>query len=155
MQVRLIYLLLIGLFAFTFASLNVEAASTCIISTTICEGQAYVDTTTGGLLGAVRCFFLDTDSVDGNHVCSNTQDRSIWQMQAGQCLTLNYFDKTTGGTPPQAPNKVTIKIKVDNSATDVITLLNAGAEPANGATFAFCATNDGLVTGSPRAGTYR
>ncbi len=131
-----------------------EAASTCTISTIICMGQSYVDTSTGGLLGAVRCFFFDTDSVS-THTCSSTQDRLVWQLSAGQCLTLYYYDMTSGATPPQAPNQVTLKVKIDNSATDVITFLNAGTEPANATPYTFCATNDGLITGTPRAGTYR
>ncbi len=135
---------------------EVSAASTCTISATVCKGQSYVDTSTGGLLGALRCFFLDTDATLGNHVCSSTQDRATWEINtSGGCVTLYYFDVTQGATPPAVPNKVTLSVKFDNSATVIITFLSAGAEPANGSTYSFCATSTGITGASPRAGTYR
>lgn len=78
-------------------------------------------------------------------------------MAAGACLTFYYFDTTSGGTPPAAPNKVSILVRVENllSASNVIVYQNLAAEPSNGASYSFCATATGIVGGSPRAGTYR
>lgn len=75
-------------------------------------------------------------------------------MDAGSCIPLYYYDVANGGVPPAAPNKMTLKLFFDNSGILVRTILNAGAEPANGASFSVCATSDGTSGGSPRAGTY-
>lgn len=141
-------------FAVLFAIPNASATTTCAISGTVCKGQAYVDTTTGGVSSS-RCFFWDTDATLGNHACSSTQDRATWEMNAGSCVTLYYYDVTTGAVPPSVPNKVTLQIRFDNSATIVRTVLSAGAEPANGATTSVCATDTGIAGGNARAGTYR
>lgn len=150
-----ILLFMVAVVAVVLVVPTASAASSCSISATVCKGQAYVDTSTGGVAGAIRCFFLDTDATLGNHVCSSTQDRTVWQMNSGSCVSLYYFDVVQGAVPPAVPNKVTLSVKFDTAATTIITFLSAGAEPANAATYTFCATDTGIGSGTQRAGTYR
>lgn len=126
---------------------NVEASSDCRTGNW-CMGWAQVSTTTGGV-SSTRCFSLRTTNTAP--ACpTTTADETTWQVDAGGCLDLYWFDTTQGVSPPAAPNKVTIQIRRDNSANIHATLLNAGAEPANGQSFQFCSD-----LGGPIAGTFR
>jgi len=136
-----------------------SATTTCHATGTWCQGYAHASTTTGGVASA-RCFAWRTTNTAPT--CSLTgitpTNEATWQASPGSCITLYYFDTTTGAVPPLAPNKVTLRLAFDNQALPgglIHTYLNAGAEPANGSTTSVCATSDGTATGAARSGTYR
>jgi hypothetical protein len=139
--------------ALSLVSDDAEATTNCHATGNWCKGWAQVSTTTGGV-SSTRCFSFTT--VNSAPACpTTTSDNAVWEMDSGACVTLYYFDTTTGAAPPAAPNKVTLTAHVDALGTTVITWLNGGAEPANGASYTFCATSNGLVGGAERAGTYQ
>lgn len=130
-----------------------SASTNCHASGNWCQGWAQVSTTTGGV-SSTRCFSLRVTNTAPT-CATTTSNEATWEMDAGSCITLRYFDTTTGAVPPSVPNKVTIQERFDSTGTIINTHLSAGAEPANGSTFSFCATSTGLAGGAARAGTYR
>jgi hypothetical protein len=159
---RILFNIAVGLFCLFAAILlsdGVNASANCNTAggpstADVCQGWSQVSTQTGGLAGAERCFSLRLTNTAP--ACpTTTADETTWQVDAGQCWTLYYFDTTNGLTPPLAPNKIAIDVRFDNTNTVIRNLANNIAEPANGSTFSFCATDTGLSGGSPRAGTYR
>lgn len=137
------------------ATTGCQGASPLPTVANTCHGFSHVSTQTGGVLGGTRCFMLRT--TNNGQPCSGTgltPTNEAWQLDGGACKTLYYFDTVTAGTVPAAPNKVSVSVKADDTATNVIVYQSLAAEPGNGATFSFCATDTGLAGGSPRAGTY-
>jgi hypothetical protein len=137
---------------------NAQASTICHSSSPInwCQGYAWVGTQTGGT-SAERCFALRTTNTAPT--CTTTGltpvNESTWEMDAGQCITLYYFDTSVGVVPPAAPNKVTISVKFDSASTTIKTFQSLAAEPANGSSYSFCATSTGDAGATNRAGTYR
>lgn len=72
---------------------------------------------------------------------SGMSDRSGYEANCGTSITF-YYKKITTTNPP---NKVTIQIRRDNDNTVLQTLLNAGAEPADGASFSYTNASAGPV----------
>lgn len=148
----------LGVLAVLWAIPEVEASTICHASGNWCQGYAHASTSTGGV-ASYRCFAVRTTNTAPT-TCSSTGltgpvNEGTWQMDAGACVTFYYFDTTNGVTPPAVPNKVTLDVRGDNTATVIKTFLAAAAEPANGASYTFCATSDGNSGSSARAGTYR
>lgn len=145
----------LGLLALSLAGIQPVVASTnCHASGNWCQGWAQVSTQTGGLAGAERCFSFRTTNTAP--ACpTTTSNEASWELDPGACLDLRYFDTTGGVVTPAAPNKVTLRVFFDATATVVETFQLDGAEPANGAAFNFCATANGNPGGGDRAGTYR
>jgi hypothetical protein len=147
-----------GLLALVLAAPHASASTVCHASGNWCQGYAHVSTTTGGVSSA-RCFAVRT--TNSAPTCSTSapgitaSNEATWEMDAGACITIYYFDTTTGVSPPAAPNKVTLKVNFDNTATTVQTVLSAAAEPTNGQSYSFCATSTGVSGAADRAGTYR
>jgi hypothetical protein len=132
-----------------------QASTNCNATGNWCQGWAQVSTQTGGLASAERCFsWRITNTAPA---CpTTTSNEATWQMDAGGCLTLYWFDTSTGVSPPAVPNKVTIQYHLDVvTASAMQTVQSAAAEPANGASASFCATTDGIAGSAARAGTYR
>lgn len=135
-----------------------EATTVCHATGNWCQGYAHVSTTTGGVASA-RCFSVRTTNTapacsTGNPGITPVNE-GTWQMAAGQCLTVYYFDTTTGAAPPLVPNKLQLRLFFDSSlATVIYNFYPQAAEPASGSSYTLCATSDGTPTGSPRAGTY-
>lgn len=137
---------------------SVDATTTCqggsgpAVANT-CQGYAHVSTATGGVGGA-RCFaFRTTNTAPTCTTSGITPTNEAWQMNAGACITLYYFDTSTG-VAPGAPNKVSLLVLIDDSGTGVKTFQTLAAEPSNGASFTFCATTNGNSGSPARAGTY-
>ena len=81
-------------------------------------------------------------------------DRAGFEIAAGASVTLTY--KRINNTGGNAPTAVTIKVYYETgTGTLISTLLNAAADPADGATFTFWGTSDGTSGGAPRSGTLR
>ncbi len=110
------------------------------------KGDAFVSQDNAGL--GTRNFALRTVN-DQNAA----QDRGSWELDAGDSLTL-YFKTWTTGVPPDAATNIILRVYSDNGNTQIIQLHN-GAPPADGTTFTFYSTDNGLNTGTPVAGTYR
>lgn len=150
--------LLLAALALVLLAPHVAASSNCNTAggpttANVCQGWSQVSTTTGGV-ASTRCFSVRTTN-SAPACATTTADESTWQVDPGGCITLYYFDTTTGGTPPAAPNKVTLQVVFDNTATAVKIFLANAAEPANGSSYSFCATSDGNSGSATRAGTYR
>ena len=151
-------LVAVGLAYVAFDAPTAEASTVCHASGNWCQGYAHVSTTSGGVASA-RCFALRTTNTAPT--CSTTapgitpSNEASWELDPGGCGTFYYFDVTTGALPPSAPNKVTIQVRFSDTGTIVRTFLSAGAEPANGSSYTFCSTSDGLAGSPVRAGTYR
>jgi len=148
------FLALGGLVALACFVPHAEATGVCHSGspTNWCNGLATVSTTTGGVASA-RCFTLRTTNTAPTCDSTSANDAS-WEVNAGGCITLYWFDTTTGATPPAAPNKVGIQVYNDVPAAVITFRGTSQAEPAAGSTFSFCATDTGLSSGSPRTGTY-
>lgn len=120
-----------------------------------CQGFTHVSTATGGVSSA-RCFSWGAVNVAKTCTTSGlTPANEAWQMNAGSCQTLYYFDTVAAGVAPAAPNKVTIQVLSDNAGSTIKVFQSAADEPANGTPFTFCATSDGNAGSPARAGTYR
>lgn len=148
MKTRILFLAILCLFLIIPAS---EAQVSCATTGT-CLGNAFVEicNQTLGCTGAggTRVFCLTTRAS-----CALT-DGTSWEMDAGSSITVTYRTSTTGLTPPGAPTTVVLDVLFDNSGT-VIRTLSTGSPPAAGTSYTFYGTTNGLVGGSPRAGTYR
>lgn len=139
------------------AAPHVSATTTCHGTGNWCQGYGHVSTTTGGVASA-RCFAIRTTNTAPTCTTSGItpSNEASWTMDAGSCLTFYYFDTTSGASPPAAPNKVTLVLRADNTATQLSFVpYNAAAEPSNGATTTVCATDTGTTGGADRTGTYR
>ncbi len=110
------------------------------------KGDAFVSQDNAGL--GTRNFALRT--VNDQNVGMN---RASWELNAGASITL-YYKTWTTGVPPDAPTNVILRVYSDNGTAQIIQLHN-GAAPADGTTFTFYSTDNGLDTGTPVAGTYR
>lgn len=136
---------------------SVDATANCGLPVADrCHGESMTATTTGGVASG-RCFFFTTSSTAP--ACSTagigtTTNRAAWALTPGSCVTLYYHDVTNGAVPPAAPNKVTLRVDVDTSVTVTKTYQASAAEPASGTSYTFCATSNGDVGGTPRAGTW-
>lgn len=132
----------------------VSASTNCALPVTnVCQGWAQVSTKTGGVLGTdERCFSVKT--VNSAPACATTTSNLAWEMDAGACVTLYYFDTANGVTAPAVPNKVSLTVRQPSELDQKVLLSNA-AEPANGASFTFCATTTGSAGGANRAGTWQ
>lgn len=151
--------LLLGCFAailvlLAFAS-PVEATTVCKASGNWCEGFAHVSTNTGGV-GVTRCFAFRTVNLAPTCLVGGvTPANEAWEMAAGACTTLYYWNVASGGgVAPATPNKVALQVYSPAAAVRSYYLLTTGSVPANGDSFQFCATSDGTNTGSPMAGTF-
>jgi len=130
----------------------------------VSEGAA-AGTETGGASaiqndGATGCrwFHLRVSGDSGTPGCGHIfpipPTPSFDVFDAGGCIGLTFNTGAGGTAPPGQPQTVILDVRFDNSDTVIRTIHNA--EPPNdGDTFEFCATSDGTLTGSPRAGTYR
>lgn len=116
-----------------------------------------------GLLSAgnFRYFLLTTAATDpllavsnSNNIDGTLADVS-YELDAGASLTLTYFTRVLGGVPPIAPTTLNLIIYYETGTGTLVRTLHSGAALANGSTFTFYGTADGLVGGAPRAGTLR
>lgn len=110
------------------------------------KGDAFVSRDNAGL--GTRNFSLRTVNDQ-----AAPSDRGTWELNAGESITL-YYKTWTTGVPPDAPTNVILRVYSDNGNTQVIQLHN-GAPPADGTSFTFYSTDNGLSGGAPRAGMYR
>lgn len=156
MKIHLALLLVICGGSLVLLAEPADATTTCHATGNWCQGYAHVTTSTGGV-ASVRCFALRTTNTAPTCGASGLTpvNEATWEMNAGACITFYWFDTTNGAVPPAVPNVVNIQVRFDDSGTVVLNVLGAGAEPANGASYSFCATSTGVVGASPRAGTYR
>lgn len=157
MKANAFFLVIVATLALTLWAEPASATTTCHATGNWCQGYAHVSTTVGGVASA-RCFALRTTNTAPTCTTSGITpvNEATWEVDAGGCITFYYFDTTSGGVPPAAPNKISISVKFDKTVTNVLVLLNmATTEPNNGDSFSFCGTDTGLAGGSPRAGTYR
>lgn len=155
MRAHLALLALFTLSLFVGIAPIAQASHNCVPTPAdVCQGVAHVETTTGGVGGALRCFALtgDTTNIDA---CADITDTSPWEANAGGCVNYQWRMDTVGAVPPGVPNKVTLQVRYDNTATVIKTWQTDGALPADGTTFTFCFTNNGDVGGTARAGTFR
>lgn len=133
-----------------FVPENVDAQIACADEGT-CLGSAFLqicNQSTGcGGLGGTRDFCLTTRAD-----CS-IEDGSTWELDPGASIQVFYRTQTSG-VPPETPNNVVLDVMFDDTSS-LVTRLHLGAEPANGASFDFFATDDGMAGGVDRAGTYR
>lgn len=67
---------------------------------------------------------------------------------AGSAVNVTVANTTTGVTPPDTPDTLTLRMRIDNSATNIISFSNTG-------TFSFVFTDTGAVGGVNRCGTVR
>jgi len=120
------------------------------------KGEAYCTST--NLTGAVH-FKLTTDS--GGTFSGTRADRSTWELNAGASVTLYFYRGTTGTLPPALPDGDggdLVRLRVyheTGTGTLVRELFTGTSPPANGTSYTFYATSNGLIGGSPRAGTLR
>lgn len=136
---------------------NVSATGNCSLPVANrCHGMSMVGTTTGGVASG-RCFFFTTAS--SAPVCSTggigTTSNQAYEMDAGNCLTLYYWNVPNGLVPPATPNKVTLEAYFDSLAAVYKTFVAPPtAPPSSGDSYTFCATDTGNVGGTARAGTW-
>lgn len=111
------------------------------------KGVASAGVSVTGITGT-RTAYLTTGS-DGT-----LSDRPVWELNAGDSVTLTFLDLTTDA-PPNAFDSLTLAVYYETAFGTLVRTLSSGAPPASGTTYTFYATSDGLVGGTPRAGTLR
>ncbi len=151
------FIIFAAIVAIIYTAEDVSATAQCqptMPTASTCQGISGVGTTTGGVASG-RCFYFTTDSTAP--ACSTggiiTTGNMPWELNAGACITLYYWDIPNGVTPPAAPNKLTLLASFDDTATIIKTYLSATAPPISGTTYQFCATSDGNAGSPARAGT--
>lgn len=97
-----------------------------------------------GLAGATRSFFLKTanDTVPGAE--------ALWEGTAGTAITLYFTTATTGLTPPDAPDIVTLEVR--RSDGSILRTLHNGPPPTNGTSYTLTLSDTGLSGGADRCG---
>lgn len=124
-----------------------------------CHGHTMVGTTTGGTLSG-RCFnwMVSTTGAPGAPACTTggvgTTTNRVYEMDAGACLTSYWYDVANGPVPPAIPNKVSLRVYFDTTATLVKTFVLNVVSPASPTAYTFCATSTGDAGGAARAGTH-
>jgi hypothetical protein len=114
------------------------------------KGDASIEIDNSGL--GSRRYSLRT--VNSNGAPSN---RATWEGNAGTSVTLFFRNETAGVSPPSdADNLFELKVFYETgTGTLVRTLYTGAAPPANGTSYTFYFTADGLVGGAQRCGQLR
>lgn len=150
----------LALGAFAVWADDVEATGNCqptMPTANSCQGNAATSRSEGSPTPAARCFYLKTTTT--LPTCTGAGGLSttnlVWELDAGACQTVRYYDIISPGAvvPPAAPNLVTLQAYFDDTGTLIKSWQSGGAEPANGASFTFCATTDGNAGSPARAGS--
>lgn len=152
-------LVALALGAVVYLTEDAQASTNCHATGNWCQGYAQVSTKTGGVLGTdERCFALRLTNTAPTCAAVPSNEAG-WEVNAGSCQTLYYYDVANGATAPAVPNKVWVYSIYDTAAAGApggeIDYLNAGTEPANGASYTFCATSTGAAGGAARSGTWQ
>lgn len=146
---------LAAILAILAVSDDAGATTTCHATGNWCQTYAHVSTTTGAGASSARCFAVRLTNTAPTCTTSGItpSNEATWELDPSGCLTVYYFDTTTGVLPPATPTAVTLRFRVDDTATAIYSPLSGAVEPANGSSYTFCATSTGQAGGSDRAGT--
>lgn len=154
------FLLVVAAAALAIWAQDAEATGDCqptMPTANTCQGNAATSRSEGSPTPAGRCFYLKTTTT--TPTCTGAgglaSNNLAWELDAGACTTVYYYDVVNSGAlvPPAVPNKVTLQAYFDDTSTLIKSWQSLAAEPANGASFTFCATTDGNVGSPARAGT--
>lgn len=152
-------LVLVAAAAVLYFADNVEATGNCQPASptaNTCQGVSGVGTTTGGTTSG-RCFYFT--QVSSTPTCTTggiitTANQANWELDAGACTTLYYFDVPNGPVPPAVPNKVSLQVYFDTASAPTKQYQSLAAPPTSGTSFTFCATSDGNAGSPARSGSY-